>query len=115
MKYLPLLLILFSCNKLTEGDVVAKTVIPAHDYIYMQPIPHFHSMRVGKVSTMSVTYTYIPQRRHVGEQYQVTITGVHKGDTLTESFYLSHDRYMALRQGDHMCVDGECHTPNPNP
>ena len=61
-------LLLVGCGGPKEGEVVAKTIVPASKHIYMQPVMTCNAKGV-------CTTTYIPVTRHDPECPQLTLRG----------------------------------------
>lgn len=103
--------ILLSCDTLKEGKVISKYIEPAHDYLYMMPIPH--TVSTGK--TTSTYYTYIPVWMHDDEDYVITLDGFTEKEhkEVQKTFYVSKSRYNSIRLGQIVCIDNAC-SESPN-
>ena len=63
----------FTRHKATEGIVIDRSFSPAHDWTYLQPIPHENCTTVGKTTSCFTTYTYIPIPMHDPDRWSLRV------------------------------------------
>ena len=99
MKYVLLVLVIFSCTQLKEGHICKKEIEPANSYTYMMPI------KVGDVTT------FVPVIIHDNEDYIIYVEGkeVKSGDIIIKKYYVSKGTYDESRIGDYICINANCH------
>jgi hypothetical protein len=66
----------------SSGVVIDRSFTPAHDWIYMQPIPHENCTSTGKSEVCTTTFTYIPIPEHDPDRWSLRV----RDDTGTEDW-----------------------------
>lgn len=66
----------------SSGTVIDRDFTPAHDWIYMQPIPHQNCTNTGKSTVCTTTFTYIPIPMHDPDKWSLRV----RDDTDTEDW-----------------------------
>jgi hypothetical protein len=92
-----------SCNKLKEGDVVAKWYEPKTTRISLMP------MITSSGSTIMIPYLMTDN-----EDYVVKIKAIYKDEERIETIYVSQKQYECLSVGSHFKLTEDCSTSDDN-
>ncbi len=99
-------LLFCGCNKLKEGKVLSKHYEPETQYMMLMPV----CVSTGK----SMITVMIPYWITDNEDWVVEIEGVHDGERVVESVYVSQKQYWCLREGSHLTLGDDCSEEDEN-
>jgi len=101
-----IVLLVTSCNHLTEGTVIGKKYEPLNSYTTLIPLV----MSTGKTTVIIMTPYLVVD----GEDFIVEIDGLYRGEHRTEYVYVSKKEYECLNIGSRFVVGEDCSTDDTN-
>jgi hypothetical protein len=96
-----LLLFMISCNRLEKGEIIDKIYEPEEEQLIIMPV-----ITPGPNNTTSITN--IPMVQYDGEDYILTIVGIHQGKKRYEKVYVSKQQFNCVRVGDTLVIGKDC-------
>ncbi len=92
-----------------QGEVIQKTDMPARDWLYLQPIPQTNCTPIGKTTSCTTYFTYIPVPMHDPEAWSIEIQncnvpGQEAGKCFDREVAVPQGTYNELSVGDQYAV-----------